>query len=502
MRSRLLLVLALAAGTTSLVATGTSAGAQIERNEITTLKAERDQLRSDIATLDAAIAEADAVIATQNAALVEGDVEQELLADDLARTVEARRAPAAAREQIALDSYISGDPRSEALLNELSVFTPDLDNTLQRELYDAALTSAIDGVAAIDAQLLDLRGRVEQVRSDQEAARAVLDETTISRRVTIDDRTVKATRLDTVLERIDWLESLANRAILTGLVGFNDPSRPALIVKIDNVEAARPQIGINRADVVFEELVEGGFTRLAAIFHSNIADPVGPVRSMRTSDINLFAWMNRPLFANSGGNGAARGAVAESDLIDVGHSSDFSDLYSRNRERRAPHNLYANTSEIWAAASNAELDAGAPPPMFRFRTPDDTLPASATPVGGVAIRYGSVDVTYTWNGTGWARTQDGSPHVDANGVVAAPANVIVQFINYRNSFADAASPEAIAVGSGTAWIFTDGNVIEGSWSRLDEAMETTYTDADGAIVALTPGSTWISLPKPGNASLL
>lgn len=499
MRSpRILLVLALIAGLTAVVG-ATTAGAQIDPSELSSLESERSQLEADLATLDTRIAEADGVIAAQQAALVEGDVEQELLADEMARTVEARRGPAEAREQIAVDSYISGDPRSEALLRELAVFTPNLDNTLQRELYDAALTSAIDNVTEIDARLLELRDRVDEVRDGQSAARTLLEETTISRRVDVEDRNAKRARLATVIERIEWLESLKNRAILTGLVGFNDPSRPALIVKIDNVAAAWPQVGINEADVVFEELVEGGFTRLAAIFHSNVANPVGPVRSMRTSDINLFAWMNRPLFSSSGGNGTARGAVAESDLIDVGHSSAFSDLYSRDRERRAPHNLFVNTSDLWDAT--ADVDAGAPPPLFRFRGPDDTLPASARPSTGVAVRYGSVDVTYTWNGTGWARTQGGEPHADVDGTVAAPANVIVQFINYRNSFADAASPEAIAVGAGEAWIFTDGHVVQGRWSRPDEAAETTYTDADGNIVALTPGSTWISLPKPGNATL-
>ncbi|HKY78079.1 MAG TPA: DUF3048 domain-containing protein, partial [Acidimicrobiia bacterium] len=110
------------------------------------------------------------------------------------------------------------------------------------------------------------------------------------------------------------------RQPLTGLVHTGDPAvlaRPALVVKINNIdtnETARPQAGINQADVVFEERTEGGISRFAAVFHSTDADPVLPVRSARFTDIEICSMLNRPLFANSGGNEAVMETARNSNL--------------------------------------------------------------------------------------------------------------------------------------------------------------------------------------------
>ena len=95
------------------------------------------------------------------------------------------------------------------------------------------------------------------------------------------------------------------RMPLTGALlkfGQRPPNRPALVAKIDNVGAARPQTGLNQADVVFEEIVEARLTRFAAVFHSQGANPVGPIRSGRTQDVDLLSGLNQPLFLWSGGN--------------------------------------------------------------------------------------------------------------------------------------------------------------------------------------------------------
>ena len=110
-------------------------------------------------------------------------------------------------------------------------------------------------------------------------------------------------------------------------------------------------------------------------------------------------------------------------------------------------------------------------------------------------------MNYTWNGSGWARTQDGSPTVDTAGVRTAPETVIVRFTPYGTSPADAASPEAITVGSGTAWIFTEGQLIEGSWSKANAQAVTRYFDSEGTPVEILPGRVWVEIPTPGSASL-
>ncbi|HSL57842.1 MAG TPA: DUF3048 domain-containing protein, partial [Acidimicrobiales bacterium] len=151
-------------------------------------------------------------------------------------------------------------------------------------------------------------------------------------------------------------------APLTGLPVDDEAvlARPALVLKIDNAPEARPQAGINQADVVYEELVEG-ISRLAAVFHSTDADPVGPVRSARQSDIDIVAGLNRPMFGFSGANtGVLRAVRNAGNTIDASWDA-LPDLYARDRSRRAPHNLFTNTSQIYG---RAPADAVAPLPLF------------------------------------------------------------------------------------------------------------------------------------------
>lgn len=296
-------------------------------------------------------------------------------------------------------------------------------------------------------------------------------------------------------------------APLTGLPVADQAqiNRPALVVKIDNAEPkARPQVGINQADVVYEERVEGSVTRLLAVFHSGDSAPAGPVRSARTSDIAIFSPLNRPYFAWSGANPTFAGRIRASNIADVGYDA-ASGFYLRDSGRAAPHNLMLRSTAELRTLPN---DGSAPPPaLFTYR-PEGQAPANLEPVGGVRITYGTsagaAPVDYLWNGTGWARSQKGTPHVDAAGAQVAPENVIVQFTNYAPS--DTADqfgvpiPEAQLVGEGDAWILTNGGLIAARWHKPALEAVTTYTDAAGAPVPLTPGRTWVALPPPGGAA--
>jgi hypothetical protein len=285
--------------------------------------------------------------------------------------------------------------------------------------------------------------------------------------------------------------------------------RPALVVKIDNAEprsgqGGRPQAGINQADVVYEEVVEGSVTRFASVFHSTDADPVGPVRSARTTDLLLMAPLHRPLFAWSGANANVAGQVREADLVDVGHDASSS-VYYRDRSRPAPYNLFASTPGLRASVPD---DDRPPPQLFTYRPADE--PATAgRPVVGVHVVYGdgpgSAPVDYDWDGSGWARSQRGDPHVDADGVRVAPPNVIVRFTPYEEvQCCDAAGfpiLEAQLVGEGEAWVLTDGRLVEGRWSRPTLGDVTSYTDTDGNPIGLTPGPTWLAIAPPGSTTV-
>ncbi len=488
-----------ALGVTLAVAVVSLAGTPIPAagaDEIDDLRARRSELDAQIATADTELGELDSVIRTSSEDIIRSTTTLELTADEYARTVESRRLPAELQRVAAIESYIHGDPRAQAFFEELQTLGNDSSTGVRRQLFSSVVDDATQELDAIDDALVELGDRVNGLqgqRTEQEAtladAQARHAEVTASRAVLVAER-------NDVDERIEFLESLANRPVLTGLPGVN-PDRPALVVKIDNVDAARPQAGINQADIVYEERVEGGLTRLAVVFHSTDAPRVGPIRSARTTDINLLASLDRPLLSSSGANGTTRGMIADSTLLDIGHP-EAPRTYFRDSSRQAPHNLFSTTAELWA------LDAGRggrPQALFLYRAPEQPLPSSARGVNGVSVEFPNVGVSYAWDGAGWSRTQGGRVHVDADGVTVAPENVIVQFVEYGISPADANTPEAIVTGEGDAWIFSAGNVIEGRWSREEPTDRTVFTDEDGEEIALTSGRTWIELAESGGATI-
>lgn len=295
---------------------------------------------------------------------------------------------------------------------------------------------------------------------------------------------------------------------LTG-VAIDDPGRaqrPVLAVKIDNAEprtgrGGRPQAGINQADVVYEEMVEGSVTRFLALFHSQDADPVGPIRSARTTDLLLMEPLQRPLFAWSGANAGVAGQVRGAAVVDVGFDA-ATGAYRRAGDRPAPYNLMSSTGALRGAVAAEERP---PPALFQYR-PAGVEPAG-DPATGVRIVFGggpgSAPVDYEWDGTGWARTQRDTPHVDASGTRVAPPNVVVQFTPYAEvQCCDAAGfpiVEAQLVGEGDAWVLSAGRLVQARWSRPSIGDVTTYTGPDGEPVLLTPGPTWVAIAPPGSA---
>ena len=281
---------------------------------------------------------------------------------------------------------------------------------------------------------------------------------------------------------------------LTGEASRVEVARPALVLKIDNHSRARPQSGINQADVVWEELVEGAITRFAAVFHEQTPTVAGPVRSARTGDIPLVSQLNTPLFGASGANSGVLAALANAPVVNV--NALVAAGYFRDNNRRAPHNLYARPATLLTYGQGV---AGTPPQLLRYRPVG--APATGAAAAGVDIDWGNTEVSYRWNGIGWLRTQNGTTHVDSAGTAVAPPNLIVQISNYGISGADAESPEAITVGSGVAYIYTGGKLIQGSWSRSRATDRIVYRAGNGREVLLTPGRTWIAIAPPGTVTL-
>lgn len=291
---------------------------------------------------------------------------------------------------------------------------------------------------------------------------------------------------------------------LTGapIADLASSQHPAVVVKIDNSADARPQSGINQADVVYELLVEG-ITRYAVVFHSQVPDRVGPVRSARSSDIELVGNLGAPLIAWSGGNPGVtdevQAAVSNGLLVDAGQNV-AGGQYHRDGSRRAPHNLYVNATGALSAATPA--GAGAPPSLFRFREPFEPYVGGSLPAPGYAIDFGGgARAEYVWDAerAGWDRFQADGPTIDSDGVQVAPQNVVVLFVPYGQSPSDARSPMALTTGEGDAVVLTDGKAITGRWSRPDVLSGWELVDQSGNPIRLSPGRTWVALPEVGSA---
>jgi len=265
--------------------------------------------------------------------------------------------------------------------------------------------------------------------------------------------------------------------------------RPALVAKIDNNAAAVPNhSGLAVADIVFEEVVEGRTTRFAAVFHSQSSDPIGPIRSGRTQDINLFTSFNQPLFVWSGGNGNVTRAINESFLINMGPNNASG--YFRG-SGRAPHNYYNTTDNIWSQIPDGH--PGPPPQQFQYLEAGDEFVGEA--IAGVKVRVGSENIEWSWNPefSKFDRSQRGRPHDDKTFGRIRSTNVIVLGVEYAPSPADRRSPEAQTLGEGPAYFFSGGKFIQGTWKRELAIYPIEYFGPDGEVIELAPGNTWIEL---------
>jgi hypothetical protein len=279
--------------------------------------------------------------------------------------------------------------------------------------------------------------------------------------------------------------------------GSQDISRVALAVKIDNINPARPQSGINKADVVFEELVEGGLTRLFAIFQCDSATRLGPIRSARTSDADMLALLHGSVFGFSGSNPRALPAIrANGNTVMIPFDS-LPQYYHRDYSRPAPHNVYSTTQTILSAGLSRRHGLTAPKPLFSY---GDISPL-AHPATSVSMTWPAASAAWAWTGKAWSRTQNGTADVLTDGTRVSATNVVVMSIDIGSTgirdVAGNASPLDITIGTNRVWVFRDGQVISGTWRRTAISRPLQLLDSRGHVIALAPGKTWVELlPKP------
>lgn len=280
---------------------------------------------------------------------------------------------------------------------------------------------------------------------------------------------------------------------LSGRVGEDGR---VLAVKIDDTKQARPQIGLTDADVVYIEQVEGGVTRLAAIYSSRYPELVGPVRSARISDIELLAQYGKVAFAFSGAQRKLRPVIDNANLFNVGAEREGISIYSRDHSRRAPWNMILHTDTLFAKVDKRGLDVVVGKNLgwnFKKKTKLGSEITEAT------VRWPAAKYRITWSDTyaGWLMEQNGTSKDDASGAPIVASTFIAQVVSitgseYGDKFGER-TPLVTTVGQGKVFVFRDGRVIPGTWSRATPESGTTFVSDTGIEIPFKAGQIWFAL---------
>ncbi|MEV5413433.1 DUF3048 domain-containing protein [Thermopolyspora sp. NPDC052614] len=271
---------------------------------------------------------------------------------------------------------------------------------------------------------------------------------------------------------------------------------PVLAVKVENTAAGKPQMGLKSADIVYIEQVEGGLTRLMAIFSSRMPAKVGPVRSARISDLHILPMFGKPALAYSGVQTKMIPFVQKASLYDVSDSA-APGAYQREPGRFAPYNLVASPRKLLAKAPEASKakDIG-----FTF----GDAPEGGTERRTFSVRYPAARFTFGWSQQQkrWLIWQDGKRDMAAEGGQLGAPTVVVQYVKTtRSQFHDvngSYTPLVQTVGKGRAVVLRDGKAYQARWSRSSEEEGTTFTTPDGQPMPFAKGQVWVVLaaPKP------
>lgn len=293
------------------------------------------------------------------------------------------------------------------------------------------------------------------------------------------------------------------------LTGLDAPSESAvsvrpLSVKIENSPDARPQTGLNSADVVYESLAEGGITRFNCIFHSSLPAEVGPVRSARLSDLWIVPQYDA-LFVFSGASNKVNRAVRAAGLPNLSQDVGVSKPYRRSRERSAPHNLYLSTSGALEEAKKRGMRVTSALLGLQF---DRRSTGSTSTISSVEIPFSQANTSrWTWDSTSarYLRFNNGAVHKDAEtGRQVSADNVVVMWAKYDAASRDVVGSTTYDVtlgGSGRATLFRDGVRVECTWVAEKDSPPR-FRDSDGKAVKLKPGRTWVEvIPLNGTITI-
>ena len=293
---------------------------------------------------------------------------------------------------------------------------------------------------------------------------------------------------------------------LTGVVTDVVAQRPAIAVKVENTSAARPQSGLEDADVVWETIVEFQVSRFVAVFHSRMPEAVGPIRSVRPMDPLIIAPLHGML-AFSGGQSGIVALARDSGAQLLSHDAGAPGL-ARVSFRSAPHNVYGTMQTF---LDQADASHSAPPAeqfVFALRPLLASAVLSGTPATSLNFRLSTASrPSWAWDAetARWLRSEGSSAAMSRDGGQLSAVNVVAITADHPNTRfraqGGAAVPTYNLVGEGTVVVATAGRVITGVWRKTAQDAPLQLFLPDGSPLTLAPGNTWVELIPAGSGSL-
>jgi hypothetical protein len=291
----------------------------------------------------------------------------------------------------------------------------------------------------------------------------------------------------------DLLPEKKATSVLSGREGIDGP---VLAVKIDDSNAAHPQIGLEDAEVVYIEQVEGGLTRLAAIFSSVIPQRVGPVRSARISDIDILSQYGRVAFAYSGAQRKLLPVIAAANVQDLGAQRQSPTIYTTDPTRNQPYAMVLRADLLMQKVKEKELLVDSAKSVgFVF----GDLPEGGKAVQKAVINWPAATYSVDWsaNENRWHLTHNKKLNLADSGVVLGPTTMVIQMVKispseYGDKFGGV-TPLSETIGTGKAYVLRDGEVFIATWNRAFADSGTTFSLSDGSPMNFAPGQIWVAL---------